>query len=85
MLFSDFAPTEIFFKGQNVNPKKEVAIIGQLKPKSRVQREMTFGLKFDFTNKGVDHQSYLCRPRVADFQTRICLISKACFLQPACD
>ena len=55
MLFSDFAPTEIFFKGQKIQAlilRKKVAIIGQLKPSQGCKREMTFGLKFDFTNKG---------------------------------
>ena len=38
MLFSDFAPTEIFFKGQNVNPKKEGSYNWSVEAKSRVQK-----------------------------------------------
>ena len=38
MLFSDFAPTEIFFKGQNANPKKEGLYKWSVEVKSRVQK-----------------------------------------------
>ena len=38
MLFSDFAPTEIFFKGQNVNPKKEGRYNWSVEAKSRIQK-----------------------------------------------
>ena len=43
---------KFFSKGKMLILRKKVATLGQLKPSQGCKREMTFGPKFDFTNKG---------------------------------